>query len=147
MTTSRKTGLLSKPKTGERISPNALSYLRTRTRLRLFDLVIKNFKASKITQADLAERLGKGTDRICKLLGAPGNWTVDTATDLLFAIDGCVLEPQGSYPLDKPIRNDTIPYYLEKSSPPTKASTIEWFSDANRLPVTTANTVVMERTR
>ena len=125
MTTSQTTRLLSKPKTGERISPNALAYLRMRTRLRIFDLVIKNFRASKITQAELAKRLGKGTDRICKLLGSPGNWTSDTASDLLFAIDGCVLEPHGSYPLDRLIRNDTRPHYLEIDSnkPSIAAST------------------------
>lgn len=123
MITSPSTRLLSKPKDGERVSSNALAYLRSRTRQRLFDLVMKNFRTSKITQAELARRLGKGTDRICKLLGSPGNWTTDTATDLLFAIDGCVLDPHGSYPLDKPARNDTRPHYLDYRQQPTKANT------------------------
>ena len=147
MPTLQKTTLLSKPRDDEVIPSNAFAYLRTRTRLRLFDLVIKNFKASGISQAVLAKRMGKGTDRICKLLGSPGNWTVDTATDLLFAIDGCVLEPKGSYPLDKPIRNDTVPHYLEKEMPTSKTFAVgaTIIKAPIKAPLATANnTVVME---
>ena len=103
---------LSKPKAGERIPPSSLAYFQTRTRLKLFNLIHERFEASKISQAELAKRLGKGTDRICRLLGAPGNWTIDTVSDLLFAIDGGLLDPHVAHPLDKAARNDTVPHWL-----------------------------------
>lgn len=114
MTTSPRMPRLSEPTDDVRISPSALAYLQSRTKLRLFDLVHKKFNASKLTQAQLAKRLGKGTDRICKLLGAPGNWTLDTVSDLLFAIDGGVLDPQVDYPMKALARNDRIPHWVER---------------------------------
>lgn len=114
MTTSPKMPLLSKPKDGERVSPSALSYVETRTKLFLFNLVHERFAASKISQAELARRLGLGTDRVCKLLGSPGNWTIKTASHLLFGIDGSILDPRAFQPLDKPSRNDNIPHWVER---------------------------------
>lgn len=125
MIISRQTQLLSRPTAGERISANSLAYLSTRSKLAVFNLVIKHFRKSGITQAELAKRLGKGTDRISKMLGAPGNWTIDTAAHLLFAIDGGILAPSAVYPLDRPRRNDTHPHFLnsETNAPTFKLST------------------------
>jgi hypothetical protein len=75
-------------------------------------LINEEFQKSGLSQADLAARLGKGTDRVCKLFGAPGNWTLDTVSDLIFAITGGTLKYTVSQPLDKPKRNDTRPTWV-----------------------------------
>lgn len=88
-----------------------------------FSLVHKEFERSGISQADLALRTGKGADRICRLLGAPGNWTADTVSDLLFAISGAEVSYGLSYPIDKPPRNQRKPEWLEPPSALTRATT------------------------
>jgi hypothetical protein len=111
MNTSRITGL-SNPIAGEKVPLGTLAYFRSRAKRRAYDLVIKEFKKSGITQVELARRLGKGTDRICKVLGGPGNWTLDTVSDLLFAISGAVPVFDVGYPLNKPVRNRSVPEWL-----------------------------------
>lgn len=105
MTTSRTTSAPAKPIGREPISAGDLDYLRARNRMRLFTLVRREFQRSGLSQSELAARMRKGTDRICRLLGAPGNWTVDTASDLLWAISGAVPRYTIEYPLEKPKRN------------------------------------------
>lgn len=104
MNTSRTT-TLSKPTGEERIPIASLGYMRARNKHRLYTLVIREFKKSRISQTTLARRLGKGTDVVCRLLAAPGNWQLDTISDLLFAISGTEVAYDVSYPLDKPSRN------------------------------------------
>jgi hypothetical protein len=91
--------------------------------------VIREFKKSGLSQADLAQRLGKGTDRVCKLMGGPGNWTLDTVSDLLFAIAGGESKYEISYPLDKPRRNYQPSEWLARNDHLLRAAT----------PVPTAN--------
>lgn len=93
---------LYNPRDGERVPSTTLTYLRTRNKMKLFNLVVEEFERSGISQAELAARLGKGPDRISRLLGAPGNWEADTISDLLFAISGAVLKYELSYPLKMP---------------------------------------------
>jgi hypothetical protein len=114
MSTSRKIAPLSKPIGDTQIPSRSFVYLQTRTKHKLFSLVHEKLRSSGITQAQLAKRLGKGTDRVCRLLGAPGNWTLETISDLLFAIDGGVLDPKISHPLDKAPRNDNQPHYVPR---------------------------------
>lgn len=100
MVMSASTHTLRKPQPGKRISTGSLAYISTRNRLKAFSLIHDEFRKSGITQSELARRLGKGPDRVCKLLGAPGNWTLDTISELLFAISGKTLtlgadDPQG----------------------------------------------------
>jgi hypothetical protein len=63
---------------------------------------MEEFTKSGLSQADLARRLGKGTDIVCRLLGGPGNWTLDTLSDLMFAISGAAPVFSKDYPLNKP---------------------------------------------
>jgi hypothetical protein len=90
---------------GEKVPLGTLGYFRARNKRHAYDLVVREFKRSGISQAELARRLGKGTDRVCKLIGGPGNWTLDTVSDLLFAIGAAEPVYGLSYPLDKPTRN------------------------------------------
>jgi hypothetical protein len=87
MRTSRNTSL-REPSGTSRVPEGTLAYFRTRNKHRMYSLVIGEFKRSGISQADLARRLGKGTDVLCRWLRSPGNWTLDTLSDLLFAISG-----------------------------------------------------------
>ncbi len=100
MRTSRNT-LLFEPSGADRVPEETFGYFRTRNKHRVYSLVIGEFKRSGISQADLARRLGKGTDIVCRWLGSPGNWTLDTLSDLLFAISGA--EPD--YAVRHPLRS------------------------------------------
>ena len=109
MTTSLAISTLSKPVPGSQIPLGTLGYFRALNRSAAYELVIGEFQASGITQAELARRLGKGTDVVCRTLGAPGNWGLDTISDYLFAISGAVPVYRHSYPLEAAARNDTQP--------------------------------------
>jgi hypothetical protein len=106
MSTSQ-TSILSKPAQGQQISPPALAYMRARAKRRAYDLVMTEFKRSGITKAELARRLfgNKGADRVSRMLGGPGNWTLKTLSDLLFAISGAEPTYGIAYPLEKRRRN------------------------------------------
>lgn len=105
-----------KPTGAERIPKGTLGYFRAGNRHRLYSLFIKEFKVSGLTQADLARRLGKKPDVVCRLLAAPGNLQADTLSDLLFAISGAQPTYALSYPLEQPVRNDTRPEWLDQQS-------------------------------
>ena len=107
MSTSPRTFALSRPADATPIPDPSLAYLRTRNRLRIFELVQKAFDRSGLTKAALAARLKKDGGQLNRLLGAPGNWTLDTVSDLLFAICGGVPQYSIAYPLDRPARNAT----------------------------------------
>jgi hypothetical protein len=84
MSTSQTT-VLCKPEGSNKISIGTLGYIRARNRLRAYNLVIREFKKSGLTQADLARRLGKAPEIVSRLLSRPRNWELDTFSDLLFA--------------------------------------------------------------
>jgi len=100
MSASQITGL-SKPTAADKISLGDLGYVNARNRQRAYNLVIKEFKKSGLTQAALAARLGKNADVVCRLLGRPRNWELDTFSSLLFAISGAVPTYDVIYPLGK----------------------------------------------
>jgi transcriptional regulator with XRE-family HTH domain len=118
---------LHKPIVGERIPQATFSYFKTRNKLRLFDVVKKEFKKSGLSQAELAIRMGKGKDRICKLLAAPGNWTSDTASEILFAISGSELVYSIGYPFERPTRNQNRPEWSVKDIPSSRKQESEPF--------------------
>ena len=78
----------SRPTGQEPIDSATLAYFRQRNRGRVYSVVIDELEKSGISQTDLACRLHKGTDQVCRWLGSPGNWTLDTVSDLFFAISG-----------------------------------------------------------
>ncbi len=90
MTTSRRRSRSPTKKTPAKSAsaaiPGRFAYLRTRNRLRLHSIVLQEFKRANISKAELARRMGKAPEIVTRLLGAPGNWTLDTVSDLLFAI-------------------------------------------------------------
>jgi len=111
--------VLSKPTGREKIPEGTLAYLKTRNRLKAFSYIWGELEKSGLSKAELADRLGKGTDRIAHLLGAPGNWTLDTLTELAFAICAATVDYKSSFPLDKPARNQNFPSWLFPDPRPT----------------------------
>ncbi len=67
------------------------SYFEQRFRNRIYEAVIKAVEeaahSNKWKRKDLAVRMGKKPSQVTKWLAGPGNWTLDTVSDLLFAID------------------------------------------------------------
>jgi hypothetical protein len=108
-----QTTSLSKPTGDDEVPFDTYSYFRARAKRFAYDIVIKEFKKSGISKATLARRLGKGADRVSKMLAGPGNWTIDTLAELLFAISGGVPTFAVSYPLERPIRNFRRPEWLD----------------------------------
>jgi len=125
MPTSQRTSTLYKPKGDEQIPLGTLGYFEARNRNRVYDLVLSEFLRSGISQATLARRLGKGTDVICRWLGAPGNWTLDTVSNLLFAISGAEPEYGVSRPLDGPQRNFAAPEWLSVITSDSNSTTVK----------------------
>lgn len=83
---------LAEPHAEDRIPVRTLGYITEAARDDLYDLVVRKFMESGISQSTLAKRLGKSPAQISRTLGASGNWTIDTCAELLFAIDGSTLK-------------------------------------------------------
>jgi hypothetical protein len=142
MTTSQPTTTLSKPSGENRIPDGTLAYFEARHRSRVYELVLKHFIRSGLTQAVLARRLGKRPEVINRLLGAPGNWTLDTVSDLLFAISGAEPDYGLRYPLDEPARNFREPEWLvsgNTASSTFPADIVHTFQDLIKATATEAN--------
>ena len=120
MTTSQKNFTLCKPTGGDPISLGDLAYMQARNRYNVYELVLKEFQRSDLSQADLARRLGKKPEIVCRWLGAPGNWTLDTVSDLLFAISGAEVEYSLAYPCDMPRKNHSAPHWLSEQVEPVQ---------------------------
>lgn len=90
MPTSQAILFLSEIIEGSCIPDEKLNYFRARLKNRLHAMVLAQFmnleKDRQFTRADLARRLGKKPEQITRWLGAPGNWTLDTVSDLLLGM-------------------------------------------------------------
>jgi len=124
VTISRSPSTLAKPSGDEPVKLGTLGYFRARNRGRVHDLVLSEFGRSGISKATLARRLKKRPEIITRLLSGPGNWTMDTFSDLLFAISGAEAEYEVGRPLDAAPRNYTHPEWLirEEDQPDSQGS-------------------------
>lgn len=91
------------------LSEYALGYLSERVRNSFYDYVLRRFHEAAdqegLTKAKLARRLGLKPARVTRLLGSPGNWTLDTASELLVGICREELQPKSASYLDRSARN------------------------------------------
>lgn len=89
MTTSQ-TSFLSEILSGQPIPIGKLAYFRARLSNRIHELVLSEFmrlsEGGKITKAELAKRIGRKPEQVTRWLGASGNWTIETLSDLLLAM-------------------------------------------------------------
>lgn len=97
--------MLAKPQGDEQISRRAIAYASESARQDLYDLVVRNCVESGVNKATLAKRLNKDPGQMSRLLGAPGNWTIDTVAELLFAIDGRLLKAGSFVAAEEAIAN------------------------------------------
>ena len=76
--------------TDDTIPPIAIEYFRARIKNEAHDHILRTFDRLQsergINKVFLARRLGKDPAQIHRLLGAPGNWTLETVADLLMAM-------------------------------------------------------------
>jgi len=98
MNISHPISTLSPPAPGARVPNVTFSYINARNRRRAFGLLMREFRKSGITRAELAIRTGKSKAQISRLLGQPRNLTMDTLGELLFAISGKELDYGGADP-------------------------------------------------
>lgn len=113
MTTSLKRRSLSKPKRNTRIGTYDLGFARARARNKAHSMLLEEFAESGLTKAELAKMLGKRPEQITRWLAGPANLTLDTISDLLFAITGNFVSVNSSDELSKPSANNKFPVWLE----------------------------------
>src|SRR5688572_23469025 len=75
---------LRRPDNPERSSLDGEAFMRARNQSLAHQMILAEFKRTGMSQAELAKRTGKGTDVISRLIGRPGNWTLNTISDLLY---------------------------------------------------------------
>lgn len=94
MITSQKTGVVEILESGDPIPAGTRAYLCARTQNKYFDYVhskLREAEAKGLRRSELARRIGKSPTRLSHILASPGNWTLDTVTELLIGI--CLEEP------------------------------------------------------
>lgn len=92
MTMHQKSFLADVMDPSKKIPKGKLAYFRERQRNRLYDFIIGHFleKEQKegLTKAALAKRMHRRPEQVTRWLNSPGNWTLDTLSDLMLAICG-----------------------------------------------------------
>lgn len=127
MTTSHQTSFLSEIASGEPIPAGKLAYFQERTRNNLYHFVMTKFlekeRAEGFTRAQLARRIGRNPAVVTRLLGAPGNWTIATVSDLLLGIAAEEIQPDSVSVLRHATRNVTTSDFLSIASSSTNTGT------------------------
>lgn len=76
---------------GEKIPKSEIAYFRERQKNKVFAEVMAFFEKMAIdhnlSKKDLASALGKDPAQITRWLSGPSNWTLDTVSDLLLAMN------------------------------------------------------------
>lgn len=76
--------------TGNKITPRDIFYFRQRQKSKVFHSVLASFvelaKSKGLTKKELAKRLNKDPAQLTRWFSGPGNWTLDTISDLLLAM-------------------------------------------------------------
>jgi hypothetical protein len=94
---------------GDRIAPSEFAYFAARNRRKIYSVIMKEFKKSKLSQAQLARRMGQRTDVICRWLAGPGNYTLDTVSNLLLGISNGEMAYSVANPFSAPAKKFSLP--------------------------------------
>lgn len=116
------TSFLSKHTSGDPIPSAQLAYVGRKLKNDLHDLTLRAFMEEGLSQAELAQRLGVDKAQVSRWLGAPGNWTIDTAAKLLFAINGSFISVATIDPDNPSLANFTQPSWMVGKLPPLPAT-------------------------
>lgn len=115
MSISQNLSKLSDTDSPEKIPPGVLGYIHARARNQLHELVLREFRRSGLSKAVLASRLDKEPSQITRWLGAPGNWTLDTVSNLLLAISGSTLKFEVEHPQEAAKTNLRVATFVDSS--------------------------------
>lgn len=116
MSTSLKRPYLSKPRRGEKIALFDVAYARSRNRNKAHSLLLEEFEKSRLSKAEVAKMLGKRPEQITRWLSGPANLTLDTISDLIFAIRGNFFSLKLNDDLSKGKSNQIYPEWLDVHS-------------------------------
>ncbi len=90
MPTFQTPSLLTEVFSGSQIPVGTMAYFRAKLRYALHEVVLREFikqeDSNRINKAELARRIHKKPEQVSRWLGAPGNWTIDTVSDLLLGM-------------------------------------------------------------
>jgi hypothetical protein len=139
--TTYQTSFLSELAGGGKISAGTRAYFQDRLQNRLYNLVINNLietqsQTPQFTQSNLSERISKRPEQVSRWLSSPGNWTLDTVSDLLLGICGGELDLSINKVSDQITCNTNWPKWLSNEN--TTAIETEY------LPTTTSTSNVVQ---
>lgn len=118
MTLSLKRRSLCKPKRGEQIHLYDLGVMRARNKNKAHSLLLEIFQESGMTKAEIAKMLGKKPEQVTRWLAGPGNLTLETLSDLIFAIRGEAFTLSLKDDLSRAKSNRKQPDWLQTIDPP-----------------------------
>lgn len=104
-TTSQTTSFLAEPSGEERIPASTLGYVTEMAREEVFDMLAAACVEAGVPRNHIAKRLGKEPAQISRMLNSPGNFTIDTIAQTLFAINGNMFRLEPYSPLREPKSN------------------------------------------
>jgi DNA-binding phage protein len=111
VTISQKTSLLSEIEAGAPIPEEKRAYFQARLKHRLYDYVVTKFQEKAetegLTKAELARRIGRKPEVITRLLSSPGNWRLETVSDLLLGIAAEELDMKSTSLLNRKPRSSS----------------------------------------
>lgn len=106
MTTTSQTSFLDRPTGDERIPERALGYVTEAAREEMFDMIATACVEAGVMRSQIAKRLGKDPAVVTRQLSAPGNWTIDTISEYLFAINGRLVRASSYCPVEQAVANN-----------------------------------------
>lgn len=124
MISSLKRRSLFKPIRGEKIHAFDLGVVRARNRNKAHSKLLELYNSSDLSKAELAKMLGKRPEQITRWLAGPGNLTIDTISDLIFALNGEHFSIQCEDDLSRGKSNHQPPNWLLSSTSGSKWHTI-----------------------
>ena len=120
MTSSLKRRSLSKPDPDVVINNYDLGFVRGRNKNKAHSLILEIFQDSNLTKAELARMLGKKPEQITRWLAGPGNLTLDTLSELIFAIKGEFFEVKCVDELSRGKSNRSSPQWTVEMETPVQ---------------------------